>query len=1126
MNKFFLITLLSFSVTLSFAQKTSSKKPATNTFSLADDDYSLLTQSLRWRCIGPFRGGRSLAVCGVRGNNQIYYFGAVGGGVWKTINGGTDWSCISDTTFKSSSVGAITVAPSDANIIYVGMGEAEMRNNISFGDGMYKSTDAGKTWKHIGLEKSYAIQNIVVHPKNPDLVYCSAMGKIFGANAERGLYRSKDGGKTWQLILSKNDSTGCVQIVMDPVNPDVLYASLWQARRSAYDLVSGGAGSCLYKSIDGGDHWTSLSQNPGMPVGLLGKIMVAVSPVDNDLLFALVENKNGGLFRSDDAGKSWSKLPDNANLTQRPWYFSQIFCDVKDTRTVYVLNVQAWKSVNGGNSWQGIYNHHGDNHDFWQNPDDADNFMIGDDGGGEVTFDGGAHFTELDFPTAQMYHVNLSNDFPYHVYGDQQDNSSICIASRTRGYSIDASEWFPVAGGESGYIVPDPDNWKITYGGGYDGYLGKYNYENNQNQDISVYPESTIGAGSVSRINRFQWTFPIAISPWNSKIIYVGSQYVYRSMDAGMSWVKISDDLSRHDSTRLQPSGGPINKDNTGAEVYADVYAIAESPVTPGVIWVGSDDGLIHVSKDNGKTWENVTPPASLLPEWAMISIVEPSHFDVATCYASATRYKSDDTKPYLLKTNDYGKTWSIITNGIPVNAYTRCIREDMHYLGLLYAGTETGIYFSLDNGAQWHSLQLNLPITPVMDIQIHPKENDLVIATHGRRFWILDDVSYLYETDLTYNSAIHRKEILKAPSKNIVNEKYYSTNFLFTPRINYRMQGGSYQTDNTGENAPNGVILRYWLKSKPNKELKFIFLKEKSELKNEKMDTIEVFETEDSNSKTTMITKGFSNYNSDKNNNLLFDTIITYSSTKDKKGEPIKISKDFYQEQKIARNGILTADSGLNTFVWDMRFDEPERLEGAVLWNGYTTPKVVPGDYKVKMFIGDSLIQIMQFEIKMDPAVTVETEDLQAQLDYIKAANKKLGEVHKAVKDLRTIRSQVNDFIAGVTDTAVAHQLRDYTKAMLDTLDLIENNFVNLKAKAGQDVLKYPIVLNDKISALAGGANSADAKPSPQFYDALTDLSARADVFLRMMDREKKIYVPAFNSKVKELNVPAIQIK
>ncbi len=1091
MNKFILITLLSFSVTLSFAQKSSSKKQEAKTFSLANEDYNLITQSLRWRCIGPFRGGRSLAVCGVRGNNQIYYFGAVGGGVWKTTNGGTDWSCISDTTFKSSSVGAITVAPSDANIIYVGMGEVEMRGNISFGDGMYKSTDAGKTWKHIGLKKSYAIQNIVVHPKNPDLVYCSAMGKIFGANPERGLYRSRDGGKTWQLILSKNDSTGCVQIVMDPVNPDVLYASLWQARRSAYDLVSGGAGSCLYKSIDGGDHWTSLSQNPGMPVGLLGKIMVAVSPVNNDLLFALVENKNGGLFRSDDAGKSWSKLPDNANLTQRPWYFSQIFCDAKDVRTVYVLNVQAWKSVNGGNSWQGIYNHHGDNHDFWQNPDDADNFMIGDDGGGEVTFDGGAHFTELDFPTAQMYHVNLSNDFPYHVYGDQQDNSSICIASRTRGYSIDASDWVPVAGGESGYIVPDPDNWKITYGGGYDGYLGKYNYENNQNQDISVYPESTIGAGSVSRINRFQWTFPISISPFNSKIIYVGSQYVYRSMDAGMSWVKISDDLTRHDSTRLQPSGGPINKDNTGAEVYGDVYAIAESPETPGVIWVGSDDGLIHVSKDNGNTWENVTPPSSLLPEWAMISIVEPSQFDAATCYVSATRYKSDDTKPYLFKTSDYGKTWKLITNGIPVTAYTRCIREDMHRKGLLYAGTEAGIYFSLDDGAQWKSLQLNLPITPVMDIQISPKENDLVIATHGRSFWILDDVSYLYQKTQTIDT------LKSSPNQTLTayrfksNSPDFSSNFLYEPRATYRMQGGSYHTDYTGENAPSGVILRYWLKSKPTKELKFMFIKENWE----------------GNISTT-------------------DTIITYSSTKDKKGEQIKISKDFYQEKKIERDGILTADSGLNTFVWDMRYDDPERLDGAVLWNGYTTAKVVPGNYKVKMFIGDSLIQIMPFEIKMDPAVTVETEDLEAQLEYIQAANKKLNEVHKAVKDLRTIRSQVYDFIAGVTDTAVAHQLRDYTKTMLDTLDLIENNFVNLKAKAGQDVLKYPIVLNDKISALAGGANSADAKPSPQFYDALTDLSARADVYLRMMERVKKIYVPAFNTKVKDMNVPAVQIK
>ncbi|MEP7128888.1 MAG: hypothetical protein ABI729_08470, partial [Chitinophagales bacterium] len=888
MNKILLVTLLSFSVTLSFAQKFSSKKQETKTFSLADEDYSLLTQSLKWRCIGPFRGGRCLAVTGVRGDANTYYFGAAGGGVWKTSNGGTDWSSISDSTFHSSSVGAITVAASDPNIIYVGMGEVEMRGNISFGDGMYKSTDAGKTWKHIGLEKSYAIQNIVVHPKNPDLVYCSAIGKIFGANPERGLYRSKDGGKTWQLILQKGDSTGCTQIVMDPGNPDILYASMYQGRRSAYDMVSGGNGCGLYKSVDGGDTWVSLSHNPGMPKGLLGKIMLAVSPVDNDLLFALVENTNGGLFKSYDGGKTWDKLPNNNNLTQRPWYFSQIFCDAKDARTIFILNVQAWKSVDGGNSWQGIYNHHGDNHDFWQNPDDAKNFMIGDDGGGEITFDGGAHFTDEDYPTAQFYHVNLGSDFPYHVYGDQQDNSSICIASRTRGYSIDANDWFGVAGGESGYIVPDPDNWKITYGGGYDGYLGKYNYENNQTQDISVYPESTIGEGSVTRINRFNWTFPIAISPHNKKEIYVGSQYVYRSMDAGMSWTKISDDLTRHDSTRLQPSGGTINKDNTGAEVYGDVFAIAESPVTPGIIWAGSDDGLIHISKDDGKTWENVTPPTSLLPEWAMISVVEPSHFIAGRCYVSATRYKSDDTKPYLLLTNDFGKTWSLITIGLPQNIYSRCIREDMHRSGLLYTGTETGIYFSIDFGEHWHSLQCNLPITPVTDIQIHPKENDLVIATHGRSFWILDDITFLYEIS-------HQNLILQNQKGGDLRVEYLgspktisNSNFLFPIWPSYRAQGGSYHTDATGENAPNGVILRYWLKSKPTKELKFIFY----------LDSLD----EDSVPR--------------------FDTIITYSSTKNKKGEPINISKDYYTEKKIERDGILSADSGLNTFVWDMRYD------------------------------------------------------------------------------------------------------------------------------------------------------------------------------------------------------------
>ncbi|MEO6169033.1 MAG: hypothetical protein ABIO46_14970 [Chitinophagales bacterium] len=1026
----------------------------------------LLLQGMRWRSIGPWRGGRSLAVCGVADNPQLYYFGAVGGGVWKTTDGGQSWIPISDTTFKSSSVGAIAVAPSDPNIIYVGMGEAEMRGNVSFGDGIYKSMDAGKTWKHTGLEKSGVIQNIIVHPQHPEMLYASCLGKVFGANKERGVYRSKDGGASWEQILAKDDSTGCYDVKFDPSNPLIIYATLWQAHRTPYSLSSGGKGSGLYKSYDGGDHWKLISQNPGLPVGLLGKITVAISATNPNRVYAMVENEHGGLFRSEDAGEHWSLINSDKNLRQRPWYFSQIYVDPLNSEGVIVLNVGAWISKDGGKTFSTLNNNHGDNHELWWNPKNSNNWIQADDGGGEVTFDGGKTFSELDFPTAQFYHVNLDNDFPYGIYGAQQDNSSIKIKNRTDNFNIGENDWYPVAGGEAGYIVPDPLDPDITYGGEYDGQLSKYNKKNNQYQVISVYPEAWIGSGAVSKQYRFNWTFPITVSPHNLKEIFVTSQYVHRSFDGGHSWETISPDLTRHEPKTIEMSGGPITKDNTGAEVYADIFAFAESYVKQGVLWAGSDDGLIHVSTDDGKNWNNVTIPANQLGDWALISIIEPSHYDAGTAFVAATRYKSDDTKPYLFITTDHGKTWKLIVNGICAGAYTRCIREDPNKQGLLYAGTETGIYVSFDNGDHWQSLQLNLPNSPVHDMQIQKRDKDLVIATHGRSFWILDDITPLYQ----------------------LNEQVkIATTHLFKPRDTYKVGGGSFYSPDmqTGENAPTGVIVHYHLKNKPSKELKLEF----------------------------STTDG--------------DTIITYSSIKDKAGEPLKISKEFYQDKKLKRSGVLPVDSGMNSFTWDMRYPDAKQVEGTnIMWAGSVIgPQAIPGSYQVKMFIGDSLIGSQAFAIIKDPRLPTSDADYAAQLALLLKINKKLTETHESINKINGAIKNMNGYIDNVSDTALASKFKKFATPVIDSLTSVKGQLYQYKASAPQDILANPVMLNDKLAGVGSAVGAADTKPTKGSVEAFQDISKRIDEQLLKLKILFDQKIPEFNKMVEDSKIPAVNI-
>ena len=1017
---------------------------------------SLLFNGLHWRNIGPWRGGRSLAVSGVIDQPNVYYFGAVGGGVWKSDDYGQSWNCISDSTFHSSSVGAISVAPGDPNILYVGMGEPEMRGNISFGDGIYKSIDAGRTWKHIGLEKSFAIASILVHPTNPDLVYAACMGNVFGTNPERGVFRSSDGGKSWEKILYKNDSTGCISLAFDPSNPRTIYASLWQACRNPWSLSSGGKGSGIYKSDDGGNSWKNISNAPGLPVGLLGKIFICTTPAKSERVYASIENENGGIFRSDDNGAHWTRTTDDRNLRKRPWYFSTIAADPKNADALWCLNVQLWKSTDGGMKFNQMPSMHGDHHDIWINPKDPRYMIIGDDGGGYVSTDGGQHYSDVDIPTCQFYHVNLDNDFPYNVYGAQQDNSSIRIASATDGFSIGSNDWYPVAGGEAGYIVPDPTNPDITYGGEYDGNFSTYNKKNNQYKLISVWPEPSHGHGSNERKYRFNWTFPIVVSPHDDKTIYITSQFVHRTKDAGMSWETISPDLTRHKPETMNASGGPITKDNTGAEAYANIFSFAESPVKKGVFWTGSDDGLVNVSVDEGKTWKNVTP--KILNDYALISIIEASSFDAATCYIAANKYKQADTKPYLFKTTDYGATWTLITTGIPVNDYCRVIREDPNKKGILYAGTERGLYISFNEGASWQSLQLNLPLTPVHDIRIQKREKDLVIATHGRAFWILDDITPLYQ-------------LADAKNKNA---------FLFSPRNSYRKPGGSYFSPSmqVGENAPNGLLLRYYFKQKPDSEIVIRFFDSKG------------------------------------------DTIIAYSSTKDKKGEPVKIQKEFYQDSLMKRPGLLPAQKGMNVFVWDLRYPDAKNIEignNALLSGSLIGPVAKPGKYTARLYQKDSLLASTEFTILKDPRISTTDEDFNLQFDLLKKIRDKQTELNSAINTIRSIVKEVNDQSASTKDTAVIAKLKLVSGPMLDSLKKIEEELTQPKAVTDYDLFNYPNKLNDKLAGLHDIVASADARPTNSYFMVYDDLSEKIDRQLKKMDEILNVRLPELNSIIEK---------
>ncbi|MCS6820443.1 MAG: glycosyl hydrolase [Microscillaceae bacterium] len=750
--------------------------------------------NLQYRLIGPFRGGRSAAVTGVANKPMLYYFGSTGGGVWKTTDAGATWTNISDGFFGGS-IGAIAVSEYDNNVIYVGGGEKTWRGNVSHGYGMWKSVNAGKTWQNIGLNDSRHISRIRIHPKNPDLVYVAVMGHAFGQNTERGVYRTKDGGNTWERILFVNSQTAAVDLAMDPSNPRILYATMWRAIRTPYSFESGGEGSSIWKSTDGGDTWVEITRKPGLPKGTIGIAGIAVSPVQPDRVWAIIEAEDGGVFRSDNGGENWQKLNDERKLRQRAWYYTRIYADTQNPDVVYVVNVEFHKSKDGGKTFQAIPTPHGDHHDLWIAPENPERMIIADDGGAQVSLDGGNTWsTYMNQPTAQIYRISTDNHFPYRIYGSQQDNTAFRILSRTDEGAITNRHWQETAGGESGYIVPDPRNPDIVYGGSYGGYLTRLDHQSNEERQIDVYPDNPMGWGAEHLKYRFQWNFPIMFSPNSPNTLYAAANVLFKSTNEGQTWKAISPDLTRNDKTKMKASGGPITKDNTGVEYYGTIFALAESAQEKNLIWVGSDDGLVHLTKDGGKTWENVTPKKDC-PEWIMWNSIDVNPFVKGGAYLAGTRYKLDDFQPYLYKTTDYGKTWKKITAGIPNRHFTRVLRADPVRQGLLYAGTESGIYVSFDDGESWQTLQLNLPIVPITDIQI--KGTDLIVATQGRSIWILDDL-----------------HILRQLNEISTNAEFY----LFKPKNVYNKQG--YQAHNPkleGKNPVSGVPVHFFLSQKPD---------------------------------------------------------------------------------------------------------------------------------------------------------------------------------------------------------------------------------------------------------------------------------------------------------------------
>ena len=1005
-------------------------------------DASLLS-GVKYRLIGPFRGGRSAAVVGSLQSRNTFYFGATGGGVWKTTDGGSNWKNISDGYFGGS-IGAIAIAPSDEKVIYVGEGENTMRGNVSEGlGGVWKSEDAGKTWKNVGLKDGRHITNIIVHPTNPSIVWVGVMGHLFGPNQERGVFKSTDGGLTWKKTLYVNEQAGCSDLVMDAENSAVLYAGTWRVIRTPHSLESGGDGSGLWKSRDGGETWTNISNAAGLPKGTWGIVGVAVAPSNSSRLYAIIENEKGGLYSSSDAGETWTLQSNDNNIRQRAWYYTKVFVDPKNENVVYCPNVGFMKSRDGGKTFQSLRTPHGDHHDLWIDPQDGKRMIVADDGGAQVSFDEAQNWsTYMNQPTAQLYRVSTDNAFPYRVLAAQQDNSTLRLRSSTYGSYITEQDWEPTAGSESGYVVADPLNPNIVYGGNYGGYLSRFDHTSGENRAITVWPDNPMGAGADVLKYRFQWNFPIFFSPHDPKKLYCAGNALFVTTNEGASWKQLSPDLTTNDKSRQYSSGGPITKDNTSVEYYCTIFTAMESPLEKDHIWTGSDDGLVHFSKDGGAIWSNVTPKG--VPQWMMWNAIEADPFKKGVIYITGTRYKLDDYTPYIYKTEDYGQSWQLITNGITSQHFTRVMRADQKRAGLLYAGTEFGMYVSFNGGSNWHPFQLNLPITPITDLVI--KNNDLVVATQGRSLWILDDLSMVQQLDPTMTSK---------------NMHVYQINDAYRVPATISRWGAASVPANSAMNPNKGAVVNFWVKSVVDSTKASI-------------------------------------------------TIMSPAG---------KVVKKFAMGSK---ENPLVVKNGFNQFVWDLKYPEAEKADGLILWNGVPSGiTAAPGKYTAIVQLGADTTTV-SFNLLADPNYKCTQADYEAQVSFLIQVQDTFNETMKAIRKIKNTRQQLTEYTNRLGKTCPA-SLKSLGDSLAKRLTAVEELLHQTKAKSGQDVLNYPIRLDDKLSGVFDMASSGNMAPPQQARDVYNELAKQVDAALAQLQLVLHEGLQAFNKMIVEQRLPVI---
>jgi photosystem II stability/assembly factor-like uncharacterized protein len=1044
MKRFVFLLLLIVSVLSVDAQK----KKTADTKPVAPSVYDVsLLKNVNYRLLGPFRGGRSGAVTGSLKNKNTFYFGSTGGGVWKSTDGGSNWKNVSDKYFGST-IGSITIAPSDENIVYVGEGENTMRGNVSDGlGGIWRSDDAGKTWRNLGLKDGRHITNIIVHPTNPEIVWAGVMGHLFGPNTERGIFKSVDGGKNWKKVLYVNEQTGCSDLVIEPGNPSVLYAGTWRVIRTPHSLESGGEGSGLWKSTDAGETWTNISSSKGLPKGTWGIVGVAIAPSNTEKIYTILENANGGLYMSADGGQTWTLQSSDNNIRQRAWYYTKVFVDPKNENLVYCPNVNFMKSRDGGKTFQTLRTPHGDHHDLWLDPEDGKRMIVADDGGAQISFDEANSWSSyMNQPTSQIYRVSTDNSFPYRVLGAQQDNSTFRIKSATYGSYITEQDWEPTAGAESGYVVADPLNSDIIYGGNYGGYLSRLDHRTGENRAISVWPDNPMGAGADVQKFRFQWNFPIFFSPHNPKRLYCAGNALFASENEGASWEQISPDLTTNDKSKQASSGGPITQDNTSVEYYCTIFTAMESQLEKNLLWTGSDDGLINVSKDGGKNWTNVTPKDC--PKLMMWNTIEADPFKKGAAYIVGTRYKLDDFTPYIYKTEDYGQNWKLITNGINPLHFTRVVRADKKRPGLLYGGTEYGIYVSYDDGANWQSFQLNLPIVSITDLTI--KNNDLIVATQGRAFWMIDDLSLVQQMD---------------PSIKSKSLHAYAANPAYRmPAVFSRWGAMAGVPANSAMNPPKGAVINFYAGTVTDSSTA----------------SVAVF---------------------DKNKKLIS------RSTTEGKDNAIKLAK------------------GNNQFIWDLQYPGSDKIDELILWTGAPgTITAIPGNYTAVVRVDKDSVEV-PFTLLADPNYKCSQDDYEAQMKFLLQVQGKFNEVIKGIRDIRQAKSQMSDFVAkqGKACPAEVKQMAD---SLSKALTAIEEKLHQTKAKSGQDVLNFPIRLDDKIGGVFDMASSGNMAPAKQSVAVYNELAAQADVELAKIKVIVTDGLKAFNKLVREKELPVVVIK